>query len=224
MEGPTAAKKNLSPETPETGAPPRVKGFFARLAGLPGEIVDDFWGTLGKLQDERLLWVCGGLSALCLELFSYFYFQRHLKLRPCEYCVLIRFSMVVLFSGGMVGAMKPSSLFFKLPGLAISEIGAVMGLRYSIILENINLDSMDPDYLSVCSFGKVSFPLGIPMDEYFPGHFLAPGTCGKDTLWSFLDFNMTEWLIPIYIVYALGLLFMFAAWILKTLKDKRPPA
>jgi disulfide bond formation protein DsbB len=191
------------------------KSFFKNIIAIPGNLLNDFWGTLGELQDGRLLWFLGGLSGLCFELFSYYYYQRYLGLRPCMYCVLIRFTMLIIFLGGVLGTIRPSSLFFKIPGLVVSMIGAIMGLRYSIILENINIEAAFPDFLPLCESGKVVFPLNIPMDSYFPKHFTATGHCGEDTLWSLWDFNMTEWLIMVYIVYILGLFLMFVAWILK---------
>jgi disulfide bond formation protein DsbB len=188
---------------------------FSGLLRLPDRLFDDFWGTLKLWQDGRGLWLCGGLSALALELFSYLYFQRRLRLSPCEYCVLIRFAMAVIFMGGMIGAIRPSRLPFKIPGLAVSMAGAVMGLRWTLILEGINLDAQtDPDYLPVCWFGRVEFPLGIPMDRILPGHFSPGGTCGVESQWEFWLMSMPQWLIMIYTVYAAGLFLMAVAAVL----------
>jgi disulfide bond formation protein DsbB len=199
-------------------APVPKEGFFKSIILIPKNLIDDFWGTLGDLQDQRLLWFLGGLSGLFFEVFSYLYFQKYLSLRPCEYCVLIRFCMLVIFLGGMIGTILPSSLIFKIPGLIVSMTGAVMGLRYTILLEIINIEASLPGFLPLCSSGRVDFPLNIPMEKYLPEHFIATGTCGEDTLWSLWDFNMSEWLIMIYVVYILGLFLMFIAHILKTLK------
>ncbi|MDR2611452.1 MAG: disulfide bond formation protein B [Deltaproteobacteria bacterium] len=191
---------------------PGAPGLLGRIAGLPDRLLDDFWGTLKLWQDGRGLWFLGGLSALGLELFSYLYFQRRLGLSPCEYCVLIRSAMLVIFLGGMTGAVLPRSLLFKLPGLALALAGAVVGLRWSVILEGINLAAaMDPDFLPVCRSGRVEFPLGIPLDLWLPGHFSPGGECGLDSAWLFWGFSMTQWLIMIYTVYIVGLLMMAAS-------------
>jgi disulfide bond formation protein DsbB len=188
-------------------------GLLRRIAGLPDRLFDDFWGTLKLWQDGRALWLCGGLSALSLELFSVLYFQGRLRLSPCEYCVLIRLSMLVVFLGGMTGAVLPRSLPFKVAGLAVSLAGAVAGLRWTVVLENINLSSMDPDYLPPCSPGGVaSFPFGIPLDRWLPGHFRPGGLCGESSLaWTFMDMTMTQWLIMVYAVYIAGLSLMAVA-------------
>jgi disulfide bond formation protein DsbB len=192
------------------------KGPIARLLNVPSSVVGDFWGALATLTSGRALWILGGLSALALELFSYFYFQRFLKLRPCEYCVLIRFCMLVIFLGGLVGAIYPKSFALRIPGFIISLWGAIMGLYYSLKLESINLDALNPEYLPVCASGAVKFPFSLPMTKFVPSHFTATGTCGEDTLWSLFGFNMTEYLFMIYIIYILGLFFMLISnWVPK---------
>ncbi|MDR1313704.1 MAG: disulfide bond formation protein B [Deltaproteobacteria bacterium] len=197
-------------EPTEPAGPGRAgSGPAAGLLGLPDALFGDFWGTLKLWQDGRGLWLCGGLSALALELFSYLYFQRHLKLSPCEYCVLIRFAMLMILAGGLLGAVLPKSPACKLPGLALSLAGSVMGLRWTIVLEGINLAAqMDPDYLPVCRSGRVSFPLGIPLDRLLPGHFTPGGSCGVESLYEFWGMTMPQWLLMIFLVYAAGLCLM----------------
>jgi disulfide bond formation protein DsbB len=197
-------------------------GPLRRLAGLPDRLFDDFWGTLRVWQNGRALWLAGGLSALGLEIFSWLYFQLFLGLSPCEYCVLIRAAMIVVCLGGLIGAARPGSLFFKIPGLAAALAGSVAGLRWTLILEGINLEAvMDPEYLPVCSSGRVSFPFGIPLDRILPSHFYPGGTCGVESRWEFFGFSMTEWLLMIYAVYIAGLLFMGVAMFLPR-KDQGP--
>ncbi|MDR2459363.1 MAG: disulfide bond formation protein B [Deltaproteobacteria bacterium] len=199
--------------------PPETKRPPSKLLLVPGALLDDFWGTLAYLTVHRPLWLLGGLSALALELFSYFYYQRFLHLRPCEYCVLIRFCMLIIFFGGLTGAIYPKNFFPRCCGFIISLWGAILGLYYTLKLEDINLDALNPDFLPVCGTGEVIFPFGIPMTRLFPSHFTATGTCGEDTLWSLLGFNMAEYLMMIYIIYILGLSFMFISTLLKTKKE-----
>jgi disulfide bond formation protein DsbB len=180
-------------------------------------LVNDFWGTLGDWEASRPLWLAGGLSAACFEIFSYLYFQRYLGLRPCEYCVLIRLAMVLLALGGLVGAIYPKSLIAKVPGYIIAIGASVWGLVLSVRLEFIVLESATPGYIPPCSSGQTSFPLGIPLDKMLPGHFHASGTCGVDGLWDFWGFTMTELLIMAYVVYITGLCLMLAAGVLRRL-------
>ncbi|MDR1080298.1 MAG: disulfide bond formation protein B [Deltaproteobacteria bacterium] len=197
---------------PPPGRTGDAGGLASRLLGLPDALFDDFWGTLKRWQDRRALWLCGGLSALALELFSLLYFQRHLRLSPCEYCVLIRFAMATVFLGGMIGSIRPSSPLFKLPGLAVSIAGAAMGLRWCFVLEGINVHAaMNPDFMAPCSSGRVSFPLGLPLDRWLPGHFSPGGVCGVESQWEFWGMNMPQWLIMICLVYLAGLVLMGVA-------------
>jgi disulfide bond formation protein DsbB len=120
--------------------------------------------------------------------------------------------MALVFLGGMIGSVRPSSLIFKLPGLAVSLAGAAAGLRWSMVLESINLSAvMDPDYLPVCSAGRVRFPLGLPLDRWLPGHFAPGGVCGIESQYEFWGLTMPQWLIMICLVYLAGLFFMGVA-------------
>jgi disulfide bond formation protein DsbB len=173
------------------------------------------------MEGERLLWFLGGLSALMLELFSYFYYQLYLGLKPCEFCVLIRLSMWGIALGGFLGAIYPKFIPLKILAYAVALANSIWGLKLSIALEMINIESQLPDYFSPCTLGKVSFPFGIPFDKFFPAHFYPSGTCGEDSLWSFFDFTMPELLLMVYIVYIVGLLLMLTASILKGIESVR---
>ncbi len=77
------------------------------MSAILKELRDDFWGAWGRWQDRRPLWLMGGGIALFLEIFSWAFFQTFLGLLPCELCVYIRFSMLGIFAGAMVGALRP---------------------------------------------------------------------------------------------------------------------
>ena len=188
----------------------------------PGSrLLADFWGTLGAWEEGRLLWLLGGLSALAMELFSYFYYQLYLGLKPCEYCVLIRLAMWGIALGGFWGAACPRSMLLRFPGYLISTASAVWGLKLTFELEFINLASESPDYYPLCGSGGAPFPFGLPLDRLLPSHFYASGACGVDSLWSFMDFTMTQLLLMVYPVYIIGLLFMFISWILRR-RSRKP--
>jgi disulfide bond formation protein DsbB len=203
------------PKAQDSAPLPKRWGILSPLNNL----VNDFWGTLGEWERGRVLWFCGGLSALALELFSYFYYQRHLALKPCEYCVLIRLAMWGIALGGLIGGIYPKCFLFKLPGYLVALISAIWGLVLSIKLENINLDALKPDFFAPCQAGVVHFPFGLPMDKLMPTHFKPSGECGVDTLWSFFGFTMTQLLIMVYLVYILGLIFMLIASIMRKAKE-----
>ncbi len=46
------------------------------------------------------------------------------------------------------------------------------------------------------------FPLGLPLDKWFPEVFNPTGMCG-DIAWRFMDLSMPVWTRVIFVVYTL---------------------
>ncbi|MDR1487652.1 MAG: disulfide bond formation protein B [Deltaproteobacteria bacterium] len=177
------------------------------------KILDNFFPTLSDWQDKRLLWLTGGLWALSLEIFSVLYFQLHLGLRPCEYCVKIRLAMMAIFVGAFIALLGPRWLIFKIPAYLITLSSAVTGLKLTLALEFINLDVLYNPY-AILQCGPPP-KIKLPFISNFPTHFQPSGTCGElDTQWWLFGFSMTQWLIMIYIVMILGLALMLTSFIL----------
>jgi len=139
---------------------------------------------------RRLVWLGLGGLALGLEIFSYAYFQAHLKLRPCELCVQIRFSMAALALGAWLIALSPSRLACQLAGGLVIAWALVQGLIWDIRLEMIYLNPA-----ALCSPADIRFPL--PLERWLPAHFTPTAPCGADG-WRLLGLNMAEWLLPVY--------------------------
>ncbi|MDR2947361.1 MAG: disulfide bond formation protein B [Candidatus Adiutrix sp.] len=159
----------------------------------------DFWGTFGRWQDQRAIWLLGGGIALGLELFSWAFFQTFLGLRPCELCVYIRVSMLGIFLGAMIGAMKPKHIVFKLAGYAVVWWWIIRGLLWNFRLEIENIRAADPNWFSLCGPTPTEFPFGLKLDEWFPAHFRPEAVCGEiGNAWSALGLNMAEWLFFAY--------------------------
>ncbi len=169
------------------------------MSAILKELRDDFWGAWGRWQDRRPLWLMGGGIALFLEIFSWAFFQTFLGLLPCELCVYIRFSMLGIFAGAMIGALRPSYLFFKLGGYALAWWWVVQGLIWNIRLEIENIRAADPNHFSLCGPTASNFPFGLKLDQWFPAHFRPEAICGEPgNAWSLLGLNMSEWLFFIY--------------------------
>ncbi|MDR1109774.1 MAG: disulfide bond formation protein B [Deltaproteobacteria bacterium] len=185
------------------------------MGNILNDLTDGFFPTLGRWQDRRPLWILGGLWALGLELFSVLYFQEHLGMLPCEYCVKVRLAMVAIFLGAMVAAICPRLLAAKVVGYASTLSAASWGLHMSAALEAINLKALHtPGWFPPCKAGRIDWPLGLRVDAWFPRHFGPQGICGEDSQWFFLGFSMTQWLVLVYTVMIAGLLMMLAAGIL----------
>jgi len=154
---------------------------------------------------RRWVWLGLGGLALGLEIFSYAYFQAHLKLRPCELCVQIRFSMAALALGAWLVALSPRRPACRWVGGLIMAWALVQGLVWDIRLEMIYLNPAAPGF-ALCSPSAVRWPL--PLDRWLPAHFTPTAPCGADG-WRLLGLNMAEWLLP---VYAFFLIASFGLW------------
>ena len=155
--------------------------------------------SLSVLLDpgRRPAWFALGGLALGLEIFSYVYFQNYLKLRPCELCVYIRFSMAAVFLGSMAVALNPRWLICQTAGGLFILWALVQGLAWNLKLEGIYLKAAAPGYYALCSPDALRFPLGLPLDQWLPSHFSPTAPCGVDG-WRLLGLNMAEWLMPVY--------------------------
>lgn len=171
----------------------------------------DYWGTLADWQDRRPIWLLGGGSALALEIFSWAYFQNFLGLSPCEMCVYIRFSMVAIFAGAMIAAIKPNKPLFKAIGYIVVIWGMVKGLRWDIALELDYLKALEDPFSVPCSMATAYYPFGLPLAQWLPGHFAPAAMCGEDG-WSLFGLNMAQWLFIVYGVYLLGIFNLLISW------------
>jgi disulfide bond formation protein DsbB len=191
------------------------------MGDLFKNITDQFFPTLGRWQERRPLWLLGGLWALGMELFSVLYFQLYLEMFPCEYCVKIRLSMIIIFIGAMVAAINPRCLILKVVGYGTTLCSAFWGLIMSGILETINIKTLyTPGWFPPCSAGFVKFPMGLKLDEWLPKHFNPEGTCGEDSQWLLMGFSMTQWLMLVYMAMIIGLILMLSSWILAAARAK----
>jgi len=185
------------------------------------KLFKDFWGTFARWQDQRAIWLLGGGIALFLEIFSWAFFQKFLRLNPCELCVYIRFSMVGIFIGAMVGAINPRHIVFKLTGYFIVFWWIIQGLIWDVRLEIENIRAADPTWFSLCKPSAAEFPFGLKLDQWFPSHFRPEAICGEDSAWSIFGLNMSEWLFFIYGGFILVVSLMFISWLVRSWRNRK---
>ncbi|MDR1086059.1 MAG: disulfide bond formation protein B [Deltaproteobacteria bacterium] len=175
-----------------------------------------YFSYLGRWQTQRPLWLFGGFLTAALEIFSVLYFQKHLGLKPCLYCVYIREAMLVIAIGALWAALYPKFFLFRIPGYIVTIGGTLAGLVFSFKLESLNLAVRYwPDLYTPCP-ARSGFALGRRLAAKWPSHFQPAGECGVDTDWMFLSFNMSELLIIFYIFILVGLLLMLGAGLLRS--------
>lgn len=183
---------------------------------------NSWWLAVARWQDQRWLWILGGLVALILEVIAVYYFQEYLGQRPCEMCVYIRFAMTAIIIFAMIAAIFPKNIIFKLIGYVGCFWAMIRGFLWSLNLEMITLDRLRPDYnpfTSNCSINEAFFPFGLPMHRWFPQHYMQTGICGEDT-WSLWGLNMAEYMLIIFSIFILVLSIMFICWLTRLVRAK----
>lgn len=173
--------------------------------------------TLQSWQDQRPIWGIMSGAALFLILSAMGYFQWFLNMEPCELCVYIRFSQLCILLGGLIVIIKPSNLIFKLLGMALAWYGVIQGMDWSLRLADLHhtahaLDAamaVGGDLFAAGGGGAAcstepTFPLSLPMHEWFPYEFQPSGICGEDD-WSLLGLNMAEYCIIAYTIFTIAL-------------------
>ncbi|MCG9695374.1 disulfide bond formation protein B [Shewanella sp. Isolate11] len=181
--------------------------------------------TLSEWQNQRRVWFLMSGAAAFLILSAMGYFQLFLAMDPCEICVYIRYSQFCILFAGLIIAIKPTNLWLKVIGMYIAWYGVLQGMAWSIELAELHhtahaLDdamAMGGDLFAAGGGGAAcstepSFPLGLPLHEWFPFEFQPSGICGEDD-WSLLGLNMAEYCIIAYTVFTIGLGAATIGWI-----------
>ncbi|MSN95941.1 protein-disulfide oxidoreductase DsbI [Campylobacter sp. FMV-PI01] len=137
--------------------------------------------AISKWQDQRFLWGLMVVAMLGLVILAHSFFQNYLYMLPCEQCVYIRFSMLVMALGGLVAIINPKNVVCKIIGYVFGIYGAIIGIMYSVKLHGIHeaVHGDDPFGVQGCSTDP-NFPFGLPLAEWAPDWFKPTGDCGYD--------------------------------------------
>ncbi|TWO19585.1 protein-disulfide oxidoreductase DsbI [Campylobacter hyointestinalis] len=209
------------------------------------DLKSDPIGKIASLQDERAIWIIMVVAMGGLVVVAHSLFQNYIYMAPCEQCVYIRFSMLVMALGGVIAAINPKNIILKIIGYIFGFYGAIIGMMYSLKLNSIHnaVHSEDPFGVQGCSF-EPSFPFGLRLDIWVPGLFKPTGDCGYDNpmvpygvslSWLrqwFVDFYSEGWyLIPslkfinmaqaCFIAYAVAFVLLCAMLVCQIVKSKK---
>jgi disulfide bond formation protein DsbB len=177
----------------------------------------------------RLPWLIMGVTALILNLIAHYVFQIAMGLAPCEYCVYVRFSMFCIFFGCVIVAILPRNQLWRVIfGWGLAGYGIIQGAIWNFKLANI-LNVFEQlergvDFFSLnagtmqCSMFP-GFPLGIPLDIWFPSWFSPTGGCGPID-WTFLGMNMPQSLFIFYGIYLIALVLIVISDISSSIKHR----
>ncbi|USD37994.1 MULTISPECIES: disulfide bond formation protein B [Ferrimonas] len=203
-----------------------IKQGFSDLKASPMD-------TLMLWQRQRWIWLLMSSAAAFLILSAMFYFQWFLEMDPCEICVYIRFSQFCIFFAGLLIAIKPDNQILKALGLLLAWYGVVRGMAWSIELQQLHITahaladaiSQGGDLFAAGGGGAAcstepTFPLGLPLNEWFPYEFQPSGICGEDD-WSLLGMNMADYCVIAYSVFMVALASVSVAWIKSIIKKQQ---
>jgi len=152
---------------------------------------------LGTFVEQRCSWLLLGLSATAL-VFTALYFQYGMDLQPCVKCIYQRTAMLVIALASIPAILAPKALFARLVGFT-GWLGA-SSWGFLIAYEHDSLQNSKNAYFAVCE-GAPNFPEWLPLVDWLPEFFSAPGLCG-DIDWQFLGLSMPGWMTVIFGLYA----------------------
>lgn len=175
------------------------------LKQLWGSLVSSPVETLTRWGERRFLWIVMAIAMFCLVVVAHSFFQVYLYMKPCEQCVYIRFAMLVMAAGGIIAAINPKFIPFKVTGMVFAFYGAITGMQYSIKLNGIHhaahSDSLDGLFgVQGCS-AVPSFPFGLPLNKWMPDMFDPTGDCGYDAPYvpdGEVLSSMQQWWVDLY--------------------------
>lgn len=145
-------------------------------------MITNFLKYMSNLQNKRFLWLLMAILSITLVIIAHLFFQKFLYMKPCEKCVYIRFSFIMMAIAGLIVIINPKALFLKIIGFALAFYGAVKGLICAYDLNKIYMAIKNPHNLfgfKGCSL-EAHYPFGIKLDTLFPDIFKSTGTCGID--------------------------------------------
>jgi disulfide bond formation protein DsbB len=176
--------------------------------------------SLQQWSHTRASWQTLLLSAAIL-LGMALYFQHIMGLKPCIMCIYQRTAVVVIFVAALIPLFK-NTFFMRLIGFAIWGTASVKG--YFIATEHKEILFGENSFLVPCAI-EPNFPSFMPLHQWFPDLFGAPGDCYENS-WQFLSMGMAEWMQIIFVMYAVVFVFMFVLQFIsfennKSIRQKR---
>jgi disulfide bond formation protein DsbB len=155
--------------------------------------------SLAKWSKQRSAWLVLALSATVL-LGLALYFQYQMNLQPCMLCVYARAALTGVILAALIALISPTNGLLRWIALFTFAASSVWG--FMITQEHIGVEELvQSGGLYTCSLFP-EFPLGLPLDKWFPEIFNPTGMCG-DVAWRFMDLSMPVWTRVIFVVYCL---------------------
>jgi disulfide bond formation protein DsbB len=175
---------------------------------------------LQQWSHSRSAWQVLFLSAAVL-VGAALYFQHVEGLQPCIMCIYQRTAVIAILFAAFVPLMH-NSFFMRLIAFAIWGTAAVKGFLLST--EHKDILFGENSFLVPCGI-EPNFPGFMPLHEWFPNLFGAPGDCYENS-WQLFGLGMAEWMQIIFAIYIAVFVFMFVLQFIsfsnnKTIRQKK---
>ncbi|PTB88692.1 disulfide bond formation protein DsbB [Pseudidiomarina aestuarii] len=168
--------------------------------------------TLKQLPSQSAAWAVLAASAWLLVAAA-LYFQYGMGLEPCVKCIYQRVAIMAIGTVALLPLVAPRSRIAQWIGTLGWLIAAVKG--YLIAAEHVALQNSTNAFFMVCDTFP-NFPSFMPLHEWFPSIFGAPGLCG-DIDWQFAGLSMPGWMQIIFAAYSVTAILATFALIWATL-------
>ncbi len=153
--------------------------------------------SLQAFSARRTGWLLLAASVLAFELCG-LYFEHVMHLQPCVLCIDERIAFLGILAAALLALINPRWFILRWGALLLWGFSALRGLQLALHHTDLQLH---PSPFKACPLFP-TFPGDLPLDRWMPWMFQATGDC-SERQWSFLTWEMPQWLIPIFGAYLL---------------------
>lgn len=151
-----------------------------------------------NLIKSKSAWGALFLSTICLHLCA-LYFQYGMDLQPCVKCINQRAALYGISVASLMGYLGVNHFLMRITAI-IGWLGfAVVGWIQSY--QHVDSQLNPHPFFNSCEITPF-FPQWLPLHEWLPVLFAAPGDCGTID-WQFMSFSMPQWMLGLFSLYSL---------------------
>lgn len=165
---------------------------------------------IAKLPTQRGAWAL--LSASCFALLAAaLFFQYQMDLKPCVKCIEQRSAVLAIALITLIPVFAPRVMLARIVAYIGWLAAAIWGWR--IATDHLEIQNSENSWLFVCDMYP-GFPSWMPLHEWFPSFFAAPGQCGEID-WQFIGISMPGWMQIIFAAYIISAVAVITARLIK---------
>lgn len=148
---------------------------------------------LGQLPTRQTPWMLLFLGSTLLYILA-LYFQYGMGLEPCVKCIYQRVAVLGIMLFTLIGLF--GCRYWPIRWVAMIGWGYSAYEGLLIAYDHWDLQTSKNAFFAVCE-AHPNFPAWMPLHDWLPGLFAAPGLCG-DIDWEFLGMGMPGWMTFIF--------------------------